>query len=97
MRHPPAAEPPENRTQETTGSFHSFAMAQMYSLFFVAAAGLAGAIQPDARAAVAAPLRDLPWAQLNILHTTDVHGWFGGHLQEYGPHIQAPCAVVCLS
>lgn len=43
----------------------------------------ANAIQPEARSAVAAPMRDLPWAQLNILHTTDVHGWFGGHLQEY--------------
>ncbi|QDS75466.1 hypothetical protein FKW77_004277 [Venturia effusa] len=42
----------------------------------------ANAIQPEARSAVAAPLRRLPWAQLNILHTTDVHGWFGGHLQE---------------
>ncbi|TID25137.1 hypothetical protein E6O75_ATG04342 [Venturia nashicola] len=42
----------------------------------------AKAIQPEARSAVAAPLRDLPWGQLNILHTTDVHGWFGGHLQE---------------
>ncbi|KAE9978587.1 hypothetical protein EG328_001408 [Venturia inaequalis] len=42
----------------------------------------ADAIQPEARSAVAAPLRDLPWGQLNILHTTDVHGWFGGHLQE---------------
>ncbi|KIW08088.1 uncharacterized protein PV09_01028 [Verruconis gallopava] len=40
------------------------------------------AIQPEARPAVAAPLRELPWSQLNILHTTDVHGWFGGHLQE---------------
>ncbi|ORY02961.1 Metallo-dependent phosphatase-like protein, partial [Clohesyomyces aquaticus] len=28
------------------------------------------------------PLRRLPWAQLNFLHTTDVHGWWGGHLQE---------------
>ena len=46
-------------------------------------APLASAIQPEARPAVAAPLRDLPWSQLNILHTTDVHGWFGGHLQEY--------------
>ena len=49
--------------------------------------GAAVAIQPDARPAVAAPLRDLPWAQLNVLHTTDVHGWFGGHLQEYELYI----------
>jgi 2',3'-cyclic-nucleotide 2'-phosphodiesterase (5'-nucleotidase family) len=54
----------------------------MYLLVFAAVAGITSAIQPDARAAIAAPLRDLPWAQLNILHTTDVHGWFGGHLQE---------------
>ena len=46
-------------------------------------APIVSAIQPEARPAVAAPLRDLPWSQLNILHTTDVHGWFGGHLQEY--------------
>jgi len=45
-------------------------------------APIASAIQPEARPAIAAPLRDLPWSQLNILHTTDVHGWFGGHLQE---------------
>jgi hypothetical protein len=39
-------------------------------------------IQPEAPSPKAAPLRDLPWAQLNFLHTTDVHGWWGGHLQE---------------
>ncbi|KAF2789912.1 ser/Thr protein phosphatase-like protein family [Melanomma pulvis-pyrius CBS 109.77] len=38
--------------------------------------------QPSAPSPIAAPLRDLPWAQLNFLHTTDVHGWWGGHLQE---------------
>ncbi len=27
-------------------------------------------------------MRDLQWAQLNFLHTTDTHGWHGGHLQE---------------
>jgi hypothetical protein len=45
-------------------------------------APIVSAIQPEAPSALAAPLRDLPWSQLNILHTTDVHGWFGGHLQE---------------
>ncbi|KAF2007106.1 ser/Thr protein phosphatase-like protein family [Amniculicola lignicola CBS 123094] len=38
--------------------------------------------QPSAPSPIAAPLRELPWAQLNFLHTTDVHGWWGGHLQE---------------
>ena len=38
--------------------------------------------QPSAPDAIAAPLRELPWAQLNFLHTTDSHGWHGGHLQE---------------
>lgn len=38
--------------------------------------------QPSAPSPIAAPLRELPWAQLNFLHTTDTHGWHGGHLQE---------------
>ncbi|PVI06222.1 hypothetical protein DM02DRAFT_515142 [Periconia macrospinosa] len=38
--------------------------------------------QPSAPSPKAAPLRELPWGQLNVLHTTDVHGWWGGHLQE---------------
>jgi 2',3'-cyclic-nucleotide 2'-phosphodiesterase (5'-nucleotidase family) len=49
------------------------------SLFL--AHGAIGA-QPSAPAPKAAPLRELPWAQLNFLHTTDVHGWWGGHVQE---------------
>lgn len=40
------------------------------------------ASQPSAPSPIAAPLRELPWAQLNFLHTTDTHGWHGGHLQE---------------
>lgn len=40
------------------------------------------ASQPQARPPVSAPLRDLPWGQLNFLHTTDTHGWDAGHLQE---------------
>jgi 2',3'-cyclic-nucleotide 2'-phosphodiesterase (5'-nucleotidase family) len=42
----------------------------------------AGASQPGAVEPVAAPMRDLAWGQLNFLHTTDTHGWLGGHLQE---------------
>ncbi|KAF2501826.1 hypothetical protein BU16DRAFT_522715 [Lophium mytilinum] len=38
--------------------------------------------QPDAPSPIAAQLRDLQWGQLNFLHTTDIHGWLGGHLQE---------------
>ena len=41
------------------------------------------AAQPSAAPPVSAPLRDLPWGQLNFLHTTDTHGWHAGHLQEY--------------
>lgn len=41
------------------------------------------AAQPSASKPVPAPLRDLEWGQLNILHTTDTHGWLAGHLQEY--------------
>ena len=49
--------------------------------------------QPSAAQPVAAPLRDLKWGQLNFLHTTDIHGWFAGHLREpsysadYGDYI----------
>ena len=39
--------------------------------------------QPSAPSPIAAPLRELPWGQLNFLQTTDTHGWHGGHLQEY--------------
>lgn len=42
----------------------------------------ATAEQPSAPSPIAAPLRELPWGQLNFLHTTDTHGWHGGHLQE---------------
>ncbi|TVY42400.1 Uncharacterized protein LOCC1_G004005 [Lachnellula occidentalis] len=43
---------------------------------------LALAEQPSAPDAVAAPMRDLPWGDLNFLQTTDSHGWHAGHLQE---------------
>ncbi|XWW98250.1 hypothetical protein V2A60_006247 [Cordyceps javanica] len=42
----------------------------------------ARASQPGALDPIAAPLRDLNWGQLNFLHTTDTHGWLGGHLLE---------------
>ncbi|KAI3321614.1 Metallo-dependent phosphatase-like protein [Xylariaceae sp. AK1471] len=43
---------------------------------------VANGAQPGAPAPVAAPMRDLEWGQVNFLHTTDIHGWLGGHLQE---------------
>ncbi|KAK0387719.1 hypothetical protein NLU13_3964 [Sarocladium strictum] len=43
---------------------------------------VAQAAQPGAVKPVAAPMRDLTWGQLNFLHTTDTHGWLGGHFQE---------------
>jgi len=52
------------------------------SLVVFALLKAASCVQPEAPHPKAAPLRDLPWAQLNFLHTTDVHGWWGGHLQE---------------
>ena len=40
--------------------------------------------QPSAPKPISAPLRELPWTKngINFLHTTDTHGWHGGHLQE---------------
>ncbi|KAK2737911.1 hypothetical protein FQN57_007362 [Myotisia sp. PD_48] len=40
------------------------------------------AAQPSAPAPIPAPLRNLTWGQLNFIHSTDVHGWYAGHLQE---------------
>ena len=46
------------------------------------------AAQPSAPAPKEVSIRKLQWSQLNFLHTTDTHGWHGGHLQEYElPHI----------
>ena len=45
-------------------------------------ASLALAEQPEAPKPVAAPMRPLPWGQLNFMQTTDTHGWHAGHLQE---------------
>jgi 2',3'-cyclic-nucleotide 2'-phosphodiesterase (5'-nucleotidase family) len=43
---------------------------------------LVHAAQPGAVEPIPAPMRDLVWGKLNFLHTTDTHGWLGGHLQE---------------
>lgn len=51
----------------------------------VATALLAATVQgaqPGAPEPVASPMRELEWGQVNFLHTTDTHGWHGGHLQE---------------
>lgn len=40
------------------------------------------AIQPGAAPAQPAPLRNLPFGDINFLHTTDTHGWHAGHLLE---------------
>jgi hypothetical protein len=47
------------------------------TLAWTAATSQPGAVEP-----VPAPMRDLIWGKLNFLHTTDTHGWHGGHLQE---------------
>ncbi|KAK1833082.1 Metallo-dependent phosphatase-like protein [Podospora conica] len=60
-------------------------MASKALQLFGAAAALAGFVaaeQPGAVKPVRAPMRDLVWGKLNFLHTTDTHGWHGGHLQE---------------
>ena len=38
--------------------------------------------QPDAQPAAAWPRAPLRWGALNVLHTTDTHGWLEGHLKE---------------
>ncbi|OAX78931.1 hypothetical protein ACJ72_06757 [Emergomyces africanus] len=42
----------------------------------------ARAAQPSAPKPIPAPMRNLTFGQLNFLHTTDTHGWLGGHLRE---------------
>lgn len=39
-------------------------------------------MQPDARNATSNHRASLEWGQLNILHTTDTHGWLEGHIKE---------------
>jgi 2',3'-cyclic-nucleotide 2'-phosphodiesterase (5'-nucleotidase family) len=57
-------------------------MALVAALLGGVLASVVRAAQPGAVSPVAAPMRDLQWGQLNFLHTTDTHGWHGGHLQE---------------
>lgn len=45
--------------------------------------------QPSAPSPIPGPLRELPWGQLNFLHTTDIHGWLSGHLREYVSSLDA--------
>ena len=67
----------------------------MYLLtFFAYLFAVVVCVQPEAPAPVPAPLRELPWGQLNFLHTTDTHGWFGGHLQELALLCEACCLLV---
>ena len=39
-------------------------------------------MQPDAKSATSSPRAPLSWGMLNVLHTTDTHGWLEGHLKE---------------
>ena len=39
-------------------------------------------MQPGALNATTGPRAPLEWGQLNIIHTTDTHGWLEGHLKE---------------
>ncbi|KAI9820292.1 MAG: hypothetical protein M1827_005914 [Pycnora praestabilis] len=52
----------------------------LFALSLLPAAAIAA--QPSAPSPISAPIRDLPWGQINFLHTTDSHGWHAGHLQE---------------
>jgi 2',3'-cyclic-nucleotide 2'-phosphodiesterase (5'-nucleotidase family) len=38
--------------------------------------------QPEAHGATHGPRAPLEWGQLNILHTSDTHGWLEGHLKQ---------------
>ena len=51
-------------------------------LLWASIVGGVRASQPGAASPIAAPMRQLVWGQLNFLHTTDTHGWLGGHLLE---------------
>ncbi|KAK3629028.1 hypothetical protein LTR56_018263 [Elasticomyces elasticus] len=39
-------------------------------------------MQPDAQNATSLPRAPLSWGMLNVLHTTDTHGWLEGHIKE---------------
>jgi len=48
-------------------------------------AAFCSAVYVAARAAIDVPTRPLEWGDVNVLHTTDMHGWIVGH-----PKIQPP-------
>ncbi|POS84784.1 hypothetical protein EPUL_004112 [Erysiphe pulchra] len=52
------------------------------TLALVALVALVVAEQPEAVAPVTGPQRELPIGQLNFLQTTDIHGWYAGHLDQ---------------
>ncbi|KAI9811710.1 MAG: hypothetical protein M1832_000707 [Thelocarpon impressellum] len=56
------------------------ALRGLFTLALLCGAGRA--VQPSAPSPLPAPLRHLPWGNLNFLHSTDTHGWHAGHLQE---------------
>ena len=70
-------------------------MLQKYGALLWAAVAIpqGKAEQPGAAKPEKAEIRDLTWGQLNFLHTTDTHGWHGGHLQEYAsfPSVFSQC------
>lgn len=39
-------------------------------------------MQPESQNASSLPRAPLSWGQLNVIHTTDTHGWLEGHLKE---------------
>ncbi|KNE89589.1 hypothetical protein PSTG_16952 [Puccinia striiformis f. sp. tritici PST-78] len=41
--------------------------------------------QESASRPLSSPTRDLEWGDLNIIHTTDTHGWLLGHLKAVSP------------
>ncbi|GKZ73009.1 hypothetical protein AnigIFM60653_005151 [Aspergillus niger] len=43
---------------------------------------IAPRMQPDSHNTTHWPTRPLPWGELNIIHTTDTHGWLEGHANE---------------
>ncbi|KAG0148588.1 hypothetical protein CROQUDRAFT_41109 [Cronartium quercuum f. sp. fusiforme G11] len=45
--------------------------------------------QPSASQPSGRPSRPLPWGDLNIIHTTDTHGWLLGHLHAQEPEPNA--------
>ncbi len=71
-------------TNKPSRHITSYEETKMISRFtFIASlASVARGSQPGAPAPVAAPMRDLEWGQLNLIHTTDTHGWLSGHLKE---------------